>query len=173
MCTQMYKSKTLVVESGRATLNKFKPITLCTLTETKPGEFALVFSVSHAVADGRTYYEIFKMLAPGATVRALKTTRVMSFSEEMRDKCGRAALEWIDRPSTLIVMMAYMAFNPKAKCFAFELDEARVAQAKAEGAAEGGVPYVTTNDVLTCGFFNACGTRIDDGPRLPWPFGRH
>jgi hypothetical protein len=46
------------------------------------------------------------------------------------------------------------------KSYAFHLDTERLAAAKAAGAEKGGVPYVTTNDILTSGFFNVCGTRL-------------
>ena len=160
ICADMYKSKTVIVGNGYSLAGKDKPLTILTLAESAPGEFALVFSLSHAVADGKTYYDVFKMLQPGAAVRELSTTRVMSFSETMRDACGRKEMAWVDKPATGIMLTLAMAFNSKAKCVAFDLDAERLAAAKAAGAAEGGVPYVTTNDILTCGFFNACGSRI-------------
>lgn len=159
-CAAMYKSKTVIVGSGYALLGKDRPVTLLTLAESAPGEFALVFSISHAIADGRTYYEVFKMLRPGAAVRALPTTRVMTFSESMRDQCGRKELAWADKPSTAFMYTVAMAFNKKAKCCAFAVDDERLAAAKAQEAEEGGVPYVTTNDILTSRFLNACGARI-------------
>ena len=48
----------------------------------------------------------------------------------------------------------------KPRCYAFELDDEAVAAAKKKAATEGGVEYVTTNDVVTSGFFTACGARI-------------
>jgi len=160
LCKAMFKANNVIVGSGYKIVGKDSPVTLLTLAERAPGEFALVFSMSHVVADGRTYYEIFKMLTPGTAVRALPTTRVMSFREAMRDACGRKELTWIERPTTSIMMMAALAVAKKVQCVAFDLDDARLAEAKAAGAAEGGVPFVTTNDVLTCGFMNACGARI-------------
>eukprot|EP00961_Rhodomonas_salina_P185281 2501761-Rhodomonas_salina.1 len=75
ICIDMYASKQVIVGSGSSLVGKDKAVVLLTLTESTPGEFALVFSLSHAVADGRTYYEVFKMLGPGAAVRELATTR--------------------------------------------------------------------------------------------------
>ena len=51
-------------------------------------------------------------------------------------------------------------FGKKARCFAFHLDPERLAATKTAAALAGQVPYVTTNDILTSGFFNECGTRI-------------
>lgn len=165
ICTEMYKSKKVIVGNGKSILGKNRAVAILTLSEYAPGEFSLVFSISHAIGDGRTYYEIFKMLRPGASVRELPSTRVMSFSESMRDACGRKELEWADSTSaicmfTCTMLPAMLGCGKKAKCFAFHLDQNRVAKMKTVAALEGGVPYVTTNDVLTSGFFNKCGARI-------------
>lgn len=162
ICTEMYKpASQMIVESGLALKDKDKPVCLLTLAESKPGEFCVVFSLSHAVGDGRTYYEVLKMLAPGAAARALPTARVHAFGEAMRDKCNRKALAWVESPAAMCHYMPLMlGCGKKARCYAFELDAAKLAEAKAAGAREGDVAYVTTNDVLTSGFFNACGTRI-------------
>jgi hypothetical protein len=48
----------------------------------------------------------------------------------------------------------------KAKCVAFKLDAARLAEAKRAGAEQCGLPFVSANDVVTSAFFNACGSRI-------------
>jgi hypothetical protein len=165
ICTEIYTSKKVTVESGSSLVDKNKPIAILTLAESVKGEFALIFSLSHAVADGRTYYEILKMLQPGAVSRELQTTRVMSFSESMRDKCGRKEIDWADSPSTnfmytVSMLPAMLECGKKVTCHAFNLDDERLAATKLKEAKDGGVPYVTTNDILTSGFFNECGSRI-------------
>ncbi|GMI01315.1 hypothetical protein TrVE_jg13018 [Triparma verrucosa] len=161
ICTDMYANKKVVVGSGFGTKGKDKPLAILTLLESSAaGTFALVFSISHVIADGRTYYDIYNMLSPGSAVRSLSSTRVMSFSETMRDTCGRKELAWMDSVPAMCMMMPVMMCPKKPKCCAFYLDPARVAEAKAKGAKDGGVPYVTTNDILTSGFFNECNSRI-------------
>lgn len=159
ICTELYKSKAHVVGSGFALLGKDLPLARLSVLESSPGEFAVVFSLSHAVADGRTYYEILRMLRPGADARALATRRVAAFPEAMRDRCNRAALAWVDGPAAMCQMLPLLlGCGATARCHAFLLDDARVAEAKRAGAAGGG--YVSTNDVLTSGFFVACGTTV-------------
>jgi len=161
ICAALFaKSQTVAVGNGSSLVDKDKPVALLTLSESAAGEFALVFSMSHVVGDGRTYYEVFKMLQPGAAVRALDSKRVMDFSERMRDAYGRKELAWADSTSANLLYTFSMMRNPKPKCFAFHLDDEKVAAAKAQGAADGGVEYVTTNDILTSGFFNVCRARI-------------
>lgn len=114
ICTKMYKSGTVVVGSGYALLGKDKPVVLLTLVESVPGKFALVFSMSHVVGDGRTYYEVFKMLQPDAIVRPMPTARVMAFSESMRDDCGRKELKWAGGLSAGVLFMISMIKSKKA-----------------------------------------------------------
>jgi len=119
----------------------------------------------HVVVNGRTYYEIFKMLQPGIAVRELSSMRILSFSESMRETCRRKELGWSYRLDstclfTCSIIPATMGCGKKAKCIVFYLDPERVAEAKATAASDGDVPYVSTNDVLTSGLFNDCRTRI-------------
>ena len=160
-CTAMFKDKEAVVASGNALLGKAKPVSRLTVAAAGEGAFSVVFSMSHAVGDGRTYYEVLKMLQPGAEVRTLKTERKQSFSEDMRDVCGRKELEWADTCGTTCLYTCGMMFAPgKPKCFAFELDEEKLAGAKSAGKAGGRVAHVSTNDIITSGFFTACKARI-------------
>ena len=160
-CAAMFKAKEAVVPSGNDLLGKGAPVSRLTVAGAGAGAFSVVFSLSHAVGDGRTYYEVLKMLQPGAEPRALRTERKQSFSEDMRDVCGRKELEWADTCGTQCLYTCGMMFAPgKPKCFAFELDEEQLAAAKSAGKAGGRVAHVSTNDVITSGFFTACKARI-------------
>lgn len=163
ICADMYASNKVIVQSGGGLVGKDLPVTLLTMSESAAGQFALIFSMSHAVGDGRTYYEVFQMLQPGAAVRALSSARVMSFSESMRDQCGGKELEWADKPGTMCLYTCPMlpcCAGQAPKCYAFHVDADKLAAAKAAGAKGADVEYVTTNDILTSGFFNECGSRI-------------
>jgi len=162
LLTGMYASKAVIVGSGTSLVDQpNKPVTLLTITEsTEPNEFAVVFSMTHAIADGRTYYEILKMLQPGAPVEPLSADRIQSFSEDMRDQCGRKELEWADKPSAQCMYTCAMMFAKPVKVFGFHLDQERVAAAKAKAIEGTNLPYVTTNDVITSAFFNETQARI-------------
>jgi len=142
-------------------IDKNMPIILLTLAESSPNEFALIFSMSHVIADGHTYYNILNMLKPGTEVRSLNAIRIMSFSERSKDAYGRKSLEWIDTLPASLLMMRSMMCNSTAKIYAYYLDDDKIAKAKKEGIKNNSnVKYVTTNDILTSGFFNVCRTRI-------------
>ena len=161
ICRKMYRSNKVIVADGSTLVDQSLPTTLLTVAESAPGDFAVIFSISHATVDGHTYYDIFKMLQPGAAVRALTSTRVLSFSETMRDELNqRKELEWADSPSATCMFMWSMMFEKKAKCFAFHVDPERVSAAKSAAARSGQVAFVSTNDILTSAFFTECRTRI-------------
>ena len=178
LCGALFAKKR-VVPAGTALVNRpDAPVAMLRLARSPPNDdddddggggggdvFSLTFSLSHSVGDGRTYYEILKMLTPGAKVAALDATRRHAFSEDMRDVCNRDALRWIDSADAgcmfgCSMLPALFGFGKKAKCVAFALDGARLAEAKRAGAAASGGPFVSTNDVLTSAFFNACDNRI-------------
>mmetsp|Transcript_37058 Transcript_37058/g.47887 ORF Transcript_37058/g.47887 Transcript_37058/m.47887 type:complete len:262 (-) Transcript_37058:621-1406(-) len=153
--------KKVVVGAGNTMIDKNMPIILLTLAESSPNEFALIFSMSHVIADGHTYYNILNMLKPGTEVRSLNAIRIMSFSERSKDAYGRKSLEWIDTLPASLLMMRSMMCNSTAKIYAYYLDDDKIAKAKKEGIKNNSnVKYVTTNDILTSGFFNVCRTRI-------------
>ena len=166
-CNDMYNSQKVIVAAGSSLLDQNKPLCILTLSESKPGEFALIFSITHAIADGRTYYEVLQMLTPGSRVWSMTTERIQTFSETMRDQCGRKELEWGDTTSTACLytcamVPAMFGCSRATRCVAFEVDSNRVTNAKeaAVSSSKGEVSYVTTNDILTSAFFNECSTRI-------------
>ena len=91
----------------------------------------------------------------------------------MRERCNREALAWVDSPSAMChYLPLMMGCGRRARCHAFFLDADRVAAAKRAQAgpisdvalevegrrADAG--FVSTNDILTSGFFTACRTTI-------------
>jgi hypothetical protein len=165
LCKALFAKKR-VVPIGTALVNRpDAPVAMLRLARSTHGSFSLTFSLSHSVGDGRTYYEILKMLSPGAQAFALDATRRDSFSENMRDACGRDALRWIDSTDAGCMFMCSLlptliGLGKKAKCVAFKLDAKRLAEAKRAGAEQCGLPFVSANDVVTSAFFNACKSRI-------------
>ena len=160
-CAALYKAGNVMVGTGYSLVGKDSPVTLLRIAESeKDKAFAVIFSMSHAVGDGRTYYEVLEMLRPGAPVKPLNPVRVQTFSEGMREVCGRKELEWADSPGAQAMYTFSMMTAKKVSVCARYLDGARVAAAKAEAATLGGVPYVTTNDVITSAFFTECKSRI-------------
>merc|ERR1712070_896878 len=104
------------------------------------------------------------MLKPRSPVRSLSCQRWQGFSEAMRRMCNRKAIEWSNSLSGGIAMALAMIGNSKPSCHAYYLDDDKVAAAKQQAMAEAkrdkAVPYITTNDILTSGFFNAVSADV-------------
>ena len=61
----------------------------------------------------------------------------------------------------MTLFMGAMMCKKQARCYAFEIDPGKLAQAKDTCAV--GVDYVSTNDILTSAFFNTCRAGVGRG----------
>jgi hypothetical protein len=122
-------------------------------------EFALVFSMSHVVADGHDYYRVLNMVVGGAPAVRLDPVRVVAFEAREHEWTGRADFNWLSSGALVKGLVGGLLFGPKARWCCYEVDAAKVAAAKAAavGAGEG---WVSTNDVLTSQFCVATRARV-------------
>jgi hypothetical protein len=138
-----------------------------------PG-FALVFSLSHAVADGYTYYEILGMLSDDslASARALNPSRKQEYEAEHLSRLVSPSVLKFGASLTFIkAYLAGMFRKPPARPLAYFIDEGKVKQAKEEHAHAAG-SFISTNDIITSHFMTACSPRlgmmaINYRPRCP------
>ena len=136
-----------------------------------PG-FALVFSLSHAVADGYTYYEILGMLSdnPLADVRAMNPARKQEYEAEHLSRLISPKV--LKFGASLTFMKAYLAGmirKPLARPLAYFVDQERVNQTKAAHSSD---TFISTNDIITSHLMTVCSPRlgmmaINYRPRCP------
>jgi hypothetical protein len=88
----------LTVQSGDQTRKMGSRVTKLVVVEPEPSgnastpcEFAIIFSMSHAVADGHDYYRIFNMIAGNAPVEALESKRVAEYEVREAEWTGVSA----------------------------------------------------------------------------------
>jgi hypothetical protein len=126
--------------------------------------FVLLFSVSHVVCDGTTYYQLLSMLSATGEVRALNPTRPdnAGYTAHERAAMGPAEYRWGNGLVFIKAMIAgLMKKTPiKGQLSGYLVDAAKVEEAKARAAAASPTGYVTTNDVLFSHFCNAVGARV-------------
>ena len=131
--------------------------------ETSDGTFAIIFSMSHAAADGADYYRIFNMICGTDPVEVLNPVRVVEFETREPEWIGKKDHGWVGGGGGLIKgMLAGACCGPKANWCCYKVDSAKIGLAKTEAVAKAeklgaiGVEYVSTNDILTSHFGRAC-----------------
>jgi len=153
-------------KTGKAMLKARRPVSKLLLAPAEGG-FVMVFSMSHAVADGFTYYEILNMLGEGdeVPIKALRFTRKMEYQDHHEKRLmGARDHNYLTSGAFIKAMVGGALFGKTTakglkSCtpIAYHVDAEKVEAAKAEAK---GVPFVSTNDVITSHFLRACRVRM-------------
>ena len=153
-------------------------VKLAWLATQESGRFVLVFSVSHVLADGSTYYSLLDMLSGASPVRALaaptndpavfariaeaysnKVTGIFAQKAFLLNLLLGKMRGWLvnkrAQPKSWLASVPFLRLPPEQRStirYSY-VSETYVAEKKAE--AEGEVPWVSTNDVLSSWFMKA------------------
>ncbi len=158
-------TKSAVLNKGRKLINKPDPVTRITILPdvNRPDDgFALIFSLSHIVADGQTYYQILNSLSVTETIQSLRTERNLGASEKAVNAVGKKEYNFSFSAPMFFNAFKGMIFGKKAECFAFYVDVDKVKKAKA-GVTTNSTSrkeFVSTNDILTSSFAKAIRARL-------------
>jgi hypothetical protein len=125
---------------------------------TGPDSLAIVCSISHVVADGHTFYELYGMLSHRTQARQLVAKRNMLFKplyEAVTD--GDDTTRWLFSLGATLKMLFTLAFGRRTRNYLRFINVAAVSALKEIFAAslrEG--QFVSTNDILTSWLFLKC-----------------
>ena len=122
-------------------------------------EFAIIFSMSHVIADGHDYYKIFNMIGGTAAIETLEPKRVAAYEEREAEWTGPTDFGWLTSLGLIKGMLSGLLFGPKAQWCCYMVDDVKVNEAKDKGK-QGGVSFVSTNDIITSHFSNATKARV-------------
>lgn len=137
------------VVGGFALLKKGLPYARLTVAQKDAKSWALIFSVSHVVADGYTYYKVLGMLSRQQEIVPLSPTRHHDFVPRVKEAVGPKVYSTVmGSPPQMLNFLGNMLFGGKPRVRAFYVDTAKVEAAKRRNAG-GSVEFVSTNDVLT------------------------
>eukprot|EP00943_MAST-04B_sp_MAST-4B-sp1_P008655 g8655.t1 len=159
------KKSDVHVDTGYSLCKSGDPITKCTVASSSTDDtFVVFFSISHACADGFTYYTILNMLFDGAEIFALEAVRNEKYRADLPEKIGKKASKWMMNPGcgqimNFIGLMCCGRKNQPVYCFL--VDPKKLTEAK-ENAKQGpnAPEFVSTNDILTSGFGRTTNTRL-------------
>lgn len=112
-------------------------------------QWALIVSISHTIADGYTYYQIYNMLSASAEVKSLSPERKESFSEDKVGAMGKAESKVYTTVSFMLNCVSTMVFGGSVQCRCRLVDPVKVEAAKAAAKEDGDSAFVSTNDLLT------------------------
>ena len=151
-----------LVKMGYSLVGKDMRVAKFTLAKVSNDEIALIFSLSHAVADGYTYYSILNMLSGGSEIKKLSYSRKHGFLPEMAKAIGEKEHQLMLSPGVALGMMSGMCCGAKARFEARFVDEEKVRKAKEEVKARVGSDdfFCSTNDILTSTFSQAARANL-------------
>jgi len=114
-------------------------------------EVVLVFSVSHVLADGYTFYALQNMLDRNTPVTAMEVVRHSQYMPELRRLLGSIYVDWIHSPLVLFGLLGCAAFRGPMQVHMVRVDNDWIQAQKDEYLQRSGqsVSFVSTNDVLT------------------------
>lgn len=160
----LFRVAVVPLEGGPRSSAGVEPVTESTLMQdVNLGGFALMVSMNHTLGDGHTYYSLYNMLSADSEVRALEPTRVQGFEDEKADLIGAKESAFLTSPGLgLGIVGTYLLGKVSRRgpqhVSLHVLDQALVDAQKEQARAEGEVPFVSTNDVVTSWFLGEMGS---------------
>ena len=125
------KIQHLNIKNGNDCLNKEELLFRVSLIDTGKNTFAIILSISHILADGFTFYTIYKMLSDDQPALILNAEREHEY-ENRRIKImgGLDDYNWLlSLPATLGIFKTLL-FHKKPKVIIQELDQNMIEQKK-------------------------------------------
>ena len=149
-----------LVKSPSGMINKDKYVTSLILVQDsqESSKFALVFSMSHSVADGHTYYSIFNMLSNKSDITTLHVDRKEFLMNDIVDAFGTKQYNYLKSIPHVVNVFKGMFFGKRSKAHAYFIDEKKVDTIKQNVKSENG--FISTNDILTSTFSNFIDSRL-------------
>ena len=140
-------TKAHVSDTGHDLLSNELPYTRVTVVKKDATSWALVFSISHTIADGYTYYKALQMLSAKEEITPLKPERSHNFVSKLQEAVGEEEYNTVMGAAPLIMnYMGSMMCGATPRVRAFYIDADKIQQAKSSSS---GTEFVSTNDVIT------------------------
>jgi len=121
----------------------------------------LIFSMSHVVADGHSYYQVLRQLSETEEIKALNATRKQEYTAKQIEAQGQEDYNFMFHRLVPKSILGLLSQGDTICCL--KVDKARMAAAKEAAMKENphGVRYISSNDVLTSCFGKLTGARLN------------
>ncbi|KAF0720215.1 Aste57867_484 [Aphanomyces stellatus] len=128
------------------------------ITIAESSSYALVVSLSHAIGDGFTYYRIYGMLSASTDAAPLTILESATTYAKIKDQAYGDTTAFLNSLAFKGHLVKNMGFGTKPTAVVRSFNPEWLASAKKTPA--NGVPYLSTNDVVTSWFFAKMGAKI-------------
>jgi hypothetical protein len=113
----------------------------------------LLFSLSHLVGDGYTFYTLFSYLDPKVTIKPLNAVRKLEFPDKIDEVYGKEFQQYLTGWG-LVTVIYLMLFGKKPLSVIARIDPQKLRTLKKRYQDENGPHFfVSTNDLITSWFF--------------------
>ena len=149
-----------VVKTPKDLLNTQSKVCSLVLTKTSENEFAMLFSLSHSVADGHTYYQLLNMLSQDSKVYALSVKRKHELIPRIKESVGYDSYNYFTGLSHSLNALFGILKAKRANVFSYYIDEEKIQTIKNSNKKTTTCPYLSTNDILTSSYGNFIKARL-------------
>jgi hypothetical protein len=158
ICKQIIKNKSAMISSGLSLINKDKSLIRLSVSHISDNQYALIYSLSHTIADGSTFYRTQNMLFGGEKITALNPIRKQNYS--MEKAVGKTDNAFVFYVSFTLNVLNSLIFGRKPKFFSYYINEESIKSTKAEFTGNTEIPYISTNDIISSSFMRAVKARL-------------
>jgi len=144
--------KTIINTDALVSALVFQPL------EDKANEFAMIFSLSHSIVDGHSYYKILNMLFADEKIIALNVERKSNLSTKLKEAVSLSSYNYFASFAHVGNALRGSIFAKKSRASAYYIDDDKINRAKSQKIDT--LPFVSSNDIITSGFFSLIGARV-------------
>lgn len=154
-----------VVGTGKELIKSGERVTKISLLSHKLNNssgLVVLFSISHVVADGYTYYKLLNAFFDPSQISAMNYTRKFESVAKIEDFIGKANYKFILSKTMIINVVKNILFGKKNQYFSRFIDERKVNAIKEAytNDPKSKFPFISTNDIITSSFCNATNSRL-------------
>lgn len=166
------KVSACIVNKGHALLKNQEALiklSLVPVLENSNDRFALIFSVSHIIADGYTFYALLNSLFNNSEPPILEPARELEASKKIPWAVGEKEYNYIFSVKYFLNTIRGFLFGKTKEIIIHYVDTNKINEKKSEVTQDSVLSsqdaiapnaFISTNDILTSGFIQAVGSRL-------------